>query len=159
MSEFDSGDELFDGVDVDQLLATRQPPASAAKPALKRQHESEGNNHGNQLKRQRSHCGDLIARDAGQTITIDDDPFPDDGISDELYSNAADSSARMHVAQKLLTETFGYEAFRHEQAGAIGQILAGANALAVFPTGAGKSLCYQVCRHGRRGPSPHLSGL
>jgi superfamily II DNA helicase RecQ len=158
MSEFDSGDELFDGVDIDQLLAS-QPPASAAKPALKRQHETEGDNHGNQLKRQRSHCGNLIVRDAGQTITIDDDPFPDDGISDEQYSNAADSSARMLVAQKLLTETFGYEAFRHEQAGAIEQTLAGANTLAVFPTGAGKSLCYQVCRHGRRGPSPLMSGL
>lgn len=48
------------------------------------------------------------------------------------------------LAEKLLTEKFGYAAFRHEQAGAIQSILAGENALAIFPTGAGKSLCYQI---------------
>jgi superfamily II DNA helicase RecQ len=125
MSEFDSGDELFDGMNADKLHAS-QPPASAAK--RKHEQESEVNNHGSQLKRQRNHGGD-------------DSPIV---ISNE--EDAASSSASMHVAQKLLTETFGYESFRHEQAGAIRRILAGANTLTVFPTGAGKSLCYQVCR-------------
>lgn len=48
------------------------------------------------------------------------------------------------LAQRLLTETFGFTSFRYEQAGVIQSILAGDNALAVFPTGAGKSLCYQI---------------
>ncbi|KAK0639514.1 P-loop containing nucleoside triphosphate hydrolase protein [Cercophora newfieldiana] len=48
------------------------------------------------------------------------------------------------LAKKLLAEKFGYADFRHEQAGAIQSLLAGNNTLAIFPTGAGKSLCYQI---------------
>ena len=56
----------------------------------------------------------------------------------------APNPSHLALAQRLLSEKFGYEAFRHEQAGAIQQILAGQNCLAIFPTGAGKSLCYQI---------------
>jgi len=44
----------------------------------------------------------------------------------------------------ILAETFGYRSFRHGQEQVIDQILAGGHVLAVMPTGAGKSLCYQV---------------
>jgi superfamily II DNA helicase RecQ len=141
MSEFDSGDDVFDDLDVDQILAS-QPRAATGNLKRTCDHETEVNDRGNQLKRQRNNSGDII----------DDDPFPDDGVFEDLQPENLCVSAQMEVAQKLLTETFGYTAFRHEQAGAIGRILAGANALAVFPTGAGKSLCYQV--RPRRKPSP-----
>lgn len=52
--------------------------------------------------------------------------------------------AKLRLAEKILAENFGYKSFRHEQEAAIKRILAGKNALVVFPTGAGKSLCYQV---------------
>lgn len=52
----------------------------------------------------------------------------------------------MQVAHDILGQTFGYRSFRHEQEGAIETILAGKNALTIFPTGAGKSLCFQVRR-------------
>ncbi|KAK0702376.1 P-loop containing nucleoside triphosphate hydrolase protein [Lasiosphaeris hirsuta] len=48
------------------------------------------------------------------------------------------------LAERLLNEKFGYATFRYEQAGAIQRVLAGQNTLVVFPTGAGKSLCYQI---------------
>ena len=54
------------------------------------------------------------------------------------------------LAERILTTNFGYKSFRHEQAGVIKSLLAGDNALAVFPTGAGKSLCYQVSSHPRQ---------
>jgi ATP-dependent DNA helicase RecQ len=41
-------------------------------------------------------------------------------------------------------DTFGHADFRGLQAGVIGEILAGRSALAVLPTGGGKSLCYQI---------------
>ena len=42
-----------------------------------------------------------------------------------------------------LKEQFGFDAFREGQPEAISHILAGDSALAIFPTGSGKSLCYQ----------------
>ncbi|KAI3324447.1 ATP-dependent DNA helicase recQ [Xylariaceae sp. AK1471] len=48
------------------------------------------------------------------------------------------------IARSILKRNFGYDNFRHEQAAAIRTILQGQNVLVVFPTGAGKSLCYQI---------------
>ncbi len=45
---------------------------------------------------------------------------------------------------ETLKKTFGFSAFREGQEAIIDQILAGNSALAVFPTGSGKSLCYQL---------------
>ncbi|MET0308353.1 MAG: DNA helicase RecQ [Sphingomonas sp.] len=44
----------------------------------------------------------------------------------------------------ILHTTFGFPGFRGVQSEVIGRVMAGANTLAVMPTGAGKSLCYQV---------------
>ena len=48
------------------------------------------------------------------------------------------------AAKAALREHFGYEEFRPGQQGVVEAILAGRDALAVMPTGAGKSVCYQV---------------
>lgn len=47
-------------------------------------------------------------------------------------------------AQATLTRVFGHNAFRGLQADVVAQILAGGDALAVLPTGGGKSVCYQI---------------
>jgi ATP-dependent DNA helicase RecQ len=47
-------------------------------------------------------------------------------------------------AIKVLKDTFGFDGFREGQADAIGALLEGRNVLAIMPTGAGKSLCFQV---------------
>ena len=44
----------------------------------------------------------------------------------------------------ILRQTFGYESFRPHQEGTIKAALAGQDVLAVMPTSAGKSICYQV---------------
>src|SRR3954470_9085190 len=46
--------------------------------------------------------------------------------------------------QDELRTRFGHEAFREGQEAVIRALLAGESALALFPTGAGKSLCYQL---------------
>ena len=50
----------------------------------------------------------------------------------------------LDAARDLLRNTFGHADFRGLQARVIGEILAGRSALAVLPTGGGKSLCYQI---------------
>jgi len=45
---------------------------------------------------------------------------------------------------QILHERFGFEGFREGQEPVIRALLAGRSALAVFPTGGGKSLCYQL---------------
>jgi ATP-dependent DNA helicase RecQ len=47
-------------------------------------------------------------------------------------------------ARQALRRTFGFEEFRPGQAEAVGAALADRDALVVMPTGAGKSLCYQL---------------
>ncbi len=51
-----------------------------------------------------------------------------------------------------LRRHFGFEAFRGKQRDVIATVLAGDSALAIFPTGEGKSLCYQL-------PALMLDGL
>ncbi|MEQ1506460.1 MAG: RecQ family ATP-dependent DNA helicase [Myxococcota bacterium] len=46
--------------------------------------------------------------------------------------------------ERVLRETFGFSGFRGGQRAVCEALLAGRPALAVFPTGAGKSLCYQL---------------
>ena len=57
------------------------------------------------------------------------------GLSDNMPQYSADD---------LLKNIFGYEAFRGKQSDIIADFVAGKNILAVMPTGAGKSLCFQV---------------
>ncbi len=50
----------------------------------------------------------------------------------------------MQRAQQILNTTFGYAAFRHNQAEIIAELLAGRDVMTLMPTGGGKSLCYQI---------------
>ncbi|KAJ9150002.1 ATP-dependent DNA helicase [Pleurostoma richardsiae] len=123
MDDYDSGDDLFDGVNENDLLEggdvfKNQPQACTRKHSLADGHLNEDNSQGNRRydpKRQRP----------------EQPQSPEDGPSTEL-------------ARRLLNEKFGYSVFRHEQEAAIEHTLAGDNVLVVFPTGAGKSLCYQI---------------
>ena len=59
-------------------------------------------------------------------------------------------AARMAIANTttnpadVLAERFGFDGFRPGQEQVVDALLAGRSALAVFPTGGGKSLCYQL---------------
>ena len=48
------------------------------------------------------------------------------------------------MIETTLAQTFGYDGFRPGQEQAIRAVVAGRSAAAIFPTGSGKSLCYQL---------------
>ena len=62
-------------------------------------------------------------------------------------------------ARKILSDVFGYTAFRGEQQAIVEHVAAGGDALVLMPTGAGKSLCYQVPALMRRGVGIIVSPL
>ena len=68
-----------------------------------------------------------------------------------LSKNASDTETKdtcnndkYHTPEQALKILLGYDSFRAGQKSVIDSILAGSDAFAVMPTGAGKSVCYQI---------------
>nr|WP_298925374.1 DNA helicase RecQ [uncultured Erythrobacter sp.] len=59
----------------------------------------------------------------------------------------------------ILRTTFGYSGFRGRQQEVIDRVMAGENTCALMPTGAGKSLCYQIPALARSGTAIVVSPL
>ena len=63
----------------------------------------------------------------------------------ETMTQAVDSADSVDPrALEALNRYFGYDSFRPGQSGIVSAILAGHDVLGVMPTGAGKSICYQI---------------
>ena len=68
-------------------------------------------------------------------------------------------SAPPEAALEVLRRVFGYESFRGRQAEVVDQVIDGGDAVVLMPTGAGKSLCFQVPALVRRGTGLIVSPL
>lgn len=72
--------------------------------------------------------------------------MPTHSLTDPLFSDHGRESPLA-----VLKRVYGYPAFRGRQAEVVSHVVAGGDAVVLFPTGAGKSLCFQVpalCRPG-----------
>ncbi|AOG11710.1 DNA helicase RecQ [Agrobacterium sp. RAC06] len=72
--------------------------------------------------------------------------MPTHSLTDPLFSAQAEEGPL-----SVLKRVYGYSAFRGRQAEVVSQVVSGGDAVVLFPTGAGKSLCFQVpalCRPG-----------
>ena len=63
------------------------------------------------------------------------------------------------TALQLLHDTFGYQAFRGQQAEIVTAVASGHHALVLMPTGGGKSMCYQLPALLRKGLAIVVSPL
>ncbi|MCS4089855.1 RecQ family ATP-dependent DNA helicase [Rhizobium sp. BK176] len=73
---------------------------------------------------------------------------------DSMFSVPMPASGRRMTGRKpedILGEVFGYPAFRGDQSAVVSTVASGQSALAIMPTGGGKSLCYQVPALARSG--------
>ncbi len=72
--------------------------------------------------------------------------MPTHSLTDPLFSAPA-----LESPLSVLKRVYGYPAFRGRQAEVVSHVVSGGDAVVLFPTGAGKSLCFQVpalCRPG-----------
>lgn len=74
-------------------------------------------------------------------------------------SLAAQPEVQVKALTDTLRSTFGFTGFRGQQEAVITRIMAGENTLALMPTGAGKSLCYQLPALVRPGTAIVISPL
>ncbi len=67
-------------------------------------------------------------------------------ISDHLFGETVQARPL-----DILKTVYGFSAFRGQQQGVVDHVVSGGDAVVLFPTGAGKSLCFQIpalCRNG-----------
>ncbi|KAI2617323.1 ATP-dependent DNA helicase [Hypomontagnella submonticulosa] len=120
MSDYDSGDELLADMVIDAFI-----PVAGKKRA-----RSPADDDDDQQQQGQGRDFDIAKR-----FKIQDKRITEENKRDAFLGD---------IAKSILKETFGYDEFRHEQFAAIVALLRGENALVIFPTGAGKSLCYQI---------------
>lgn len=65
-------------------------------------------------------------------------------MSKERFMNHTTRNSMSVTIENTLASTFGFNGFRKGQQQTIKQLLANQSTLAIFPTGSGKSLCYQL---------------
>ncbi|HWJ87089.1 MAG TPA: DNA helicase RecQ [Pelagibacterium sp.] len=68
-----------------------------------------------------------------------------------LFANTPAPAHKTGDGLEILRSVFGLDAFRGQQEAVISHVNGGGDAVVLFPTGAGKSLCYQIpalCRQG-----------
>jgi superfamily II DNA helicase RecQ len=74
----------------------------------------------------------------------DDDEDDDTSIQPAKKVASSPSVNSATIALQVLNQSFGLDRFRLHQEAVISRLLEGGNAVVIFPTGGGKSLCYQV---------------
>lgn len=76
-----------------------------------------------------------------------------------LFATAPAPAPDMAAGLDILRSVFGLQDFRGQQGRVVEHVIGGGDAVVLFPTGAGKSLCYQIPAIARRGVGVVVSPL
>ena len=84
----------------------------------------------------------IYAREHGKEVRYLEDPISEP--VDKVEWKETTAKVDLTEAKTVLKKYFGYDSFKPGQEEIIAELLSGRDVLAVMPTGAGKSICYQV---------------
>ena len=93
------------------------------------------------------------------TLTVIADGLRRKGCLQACTAGQARIGAAVTSVHQLLNDRFGFSHFRGVQEAVVDRAMAGEHTLAVMPTGAGKSLCYQLPALARHGTAIVISPL
>ena len=97
---------------------------------------------------------------AGYEPPLDWGPGPTTLVAPPATSSVRQATpSRYATAREALHTVFGYDEFRGEQAAIVDQVIAGGDAIVLMPTGAGKSITFQVPALVREGTGLVISPL
>jgi ATP-dependent DNA helicase RecQ len=97
--------------------------------------------------------------DGRPPAAVDADPSPRPLSPVAATTDEPEESGLSAAVLAIVREQFGHASLRPGQADVLRQVLAGVDTLATMPTGAGKSLCYQVAALARPGTTLVISPL
>lgn len=86
-------------------------------------------------------------------------PLLTEGAVGEVYDSTRDGTKKFQTPLEVLSTVFGYSEFRPGQLEVIEALLAGRDCVALMPTGAGKSITFQIPAKILKGPVLVLSPL
>ena len=113
-----------------------------AEPLSKRLRAFDGDGGGNAAESQYPELQGAVIDNVPEQKAADGSE--EQGGSKEPEKPKGSIKSRMSLARDILKRYFDFDDFKSEQEGVIKTLLAGENSLAVLPTNAGKSLCYQL---------------
>lgn len=87
---------------------------------------------------------ELVEYEGGTVARFEIEEPPCQGEQTQLQAQITSDTTNIAPKYRILKQFYGYDSFREGQEEVVDSILSGKDTLAIMPTGAGKSICYQV---------------
>jgi superfamily II DNA helicase RecQ len=134
-----------------RFFTVSKPSGSQRKRSLRNESSESSEGFEPPARKRARAAGDqedhsVISSENSGSNTVENEPeASEQQESSSTLQHQPDSiEAKLSIARDILKDNFGYDDFKSEQENVIRALLSGENSLAILPTNAGKSLCYQL---------------